>query len=828
MQIILNKSDSSENSINSFTYYLNDILINEIREKRNSGKLRFIKLDKANQNTVYDVYLDGVHELRQWIGSIKSDISKGVVSQYIDNTFNISKIKNPVKLIFTHDGSNTVDQNIIQAQSESGSGSSESSLYYYDYRDSIAAMRFPFVNNTNDVNNFGFTMSQNGNISFGIVDNRQSVVFDGNSYIQLNNSDSDFFFQGPNISAWTLSFWIRTSEDGGTVLVLKGSDVSSGFSLSVNTVVDDNNWHYVILDSSGNLYIDNVLQTNNLGNIFNVPGDYTVFGADFVENTVVSDFHTILNNEPFILYSTADGVSKPNGLFNAVVTGNIINSVLDGRECMIFPNDTSIRHFNLSSYNSGPHIQDSVSFSFWVNVSNGPVNTNQCVFCIKNSGVSENEERFIIRVNRINTDLRITCVFRDINGSLVCSMQDLQPASQTSWDHFVVLIAAGDYRMFRNGVECVYNVTNFRLTGVDKPTLYGTFKNIEQDDEVYLGTNRLITETTEGGASTNYTALLAGGNVTGQYVTGSGSDVSDNSRDATLVPTGALTNVTINDGTRTREGFISNGTSIIDLLAHASNLWPNFENTLSFWYHRNTADPTPTQKTIFYLKSTGGPVVLVRDMLSSSSTPEINIRFGQHGSGYSKSQATHAFNANEWVHIVVMSMSSPPYVRAYINGTDAVQQATNVGMSVGTQVFDYCAFFDDGNNRNLPAGGVISNVLFFDRELTATEVGYLYMGDNKGTDVLVPSFSDPFRSALSEFRIFPKILSETHISDLYGEQPNTTTVDPTNHFSGSMSELLVFDKLLDADARNAIYNETVKPPENNNNGDEIILQSNQE
>ena len=110
MQIILNKSDSSENSINSFTYYLNDILINERREKRNSGKLRFIKLDKANQNTVYDVYLDGVHELRQWIGSIKSDISKGVVSQYIDNTFNISKIKNPVKLIFTHDGSNTVDQ----------------------------------------------------------------------------------------------------------------------------------------------------------------------------------------------------------------------------------------------------------------------------------------------------------------------------------------------------------------------------------------------------------------------------------------------------------------------------------------------------------------------------------------------------------------------------------------------------------------------------------------------------------------------------------------------------------------------------------------------
>jgi len=357
-------------------------------------------------------------------------------------------------------------------------------------------------------------------------------------------------------------------------------------------------------------------------------------------------------------------------------------------------------------------------------------------------------------------------------------MQDMEPVAQ-EWTHVAVVIAAGQYRMYRDGLECSYNVTNFRPTN-NTGTLYGTFQTIEGDDEVYIGTNRLITAATEGGASTNYTALLAGGNVTGQYLTGNGSDVSGNSRDATLVPAGALTNVTINDGTRTREGIVSNRTSIVDLLAHASNLWPNSENTLSFWYHRNTIDPTMTQKAIFYLKSTAGPVVLIRDMLSSSSTPEINIRFGRNDSGYSRSQNFHTFSPNEWVHIVVMSTPSPPYVRAYINGADAVQEATNLDMSVGTQIFDYCAFFDDGGNRNLPAGGVISNALFFDRELTPTEVGYLYMGDEIETTTLTGSFTDPFRSSLSDFQMFPRVLTDAEISTL-GTPPDISIPTPTAH-----------------------------------------------
>lgn len=488
-------------------------------------------------------------------------------------------------------------------------------------------------------------------------------------------------------------------------------------------------------------------------------------------------YDTLMNELGKLQYSTADGVSSPAG-FEGTVAGLLTNETFARRNAIVFPADSTTRYIDLSAYSTGPHIQDTVTFSFWVNTDNSPINEKKTIFVIKNAAVVDNEERFQIWVRK-NDDgtLTITTIFRGLDGALIVSLQDKAQITQ-EWTHFAVVVAANRYEIYRDGVECPYNLSAYAPPNT--ATLYGTFQTIEGGDEVYIGTNRLITTETLEQQPVNYSNLIADGTVIAQYETADGIP-SIGAISAVGAPTSNNT-VTI-DG-RTGIEFNYNGWDINAL--GPSLQVPNL--TISTWYHPNANPGSWLMDWVAVPSVNASSWFWVRIRIYNDGDLDLWVR-----------DDTNGFNLrnkipllNDWNHIVLMITTTSPYLQVYINNAPVSYTPSSAGTIDHTQSFSsYDVKFGARIDLAEPMwGGVVSDMLFFNRELTVAEIGYLFNSLPTTSTTFNATFNDPFRGRLSDFQMFPRALSAAEIADLGTPETETTeTVTTGTKFTASVDNV---------------------------------------
>ena len=495
-------------------------------------------------------------------------------------------------------------------------------------------------------------------------------------------------------------------------------------------------------------------------------------------------YDTLMNEAGKLQYSTADGVSSPPG-FDGTVVGTLTNEVFERRNAIVFPVGSSERYIDLSAYTTGPHIQDAVTFSFWVD--NFVKNVPQCVFSIKNTAVGDLDERFSITLVNKDEGLQILMSLRalgeTVNDRKVVVRKDIEPITQ-EWTHFAIVIASGRYEIYRDGIECSYNQRNEVKPGATE-TLYGTFQEIEADDEVYIGSYRFVEETLGEGGSADYNALLTGGNVTAQYLFPDFTDETGNGFDGTIIPASTFTETVVNDGTHERNMIVSNGLSRVDFTSHANNICSGSTMTISFWYNCSGIDRSSIGYFGTLMQIQEGTIKNILTIYDKFTSVIPTLQFGVDANGNGRQQINTEieFDDTVWNHIVFSFIDTSPWYRIHINGAEIPVAALAGSLNIGSKTITQMHLFDNLNpfvgwrELYLPAGAGISNFLFFDRALTPVEIGYLYTGDTLPQPSFSASFIQPFQGRLSDFQMFPRALSATEIADL--GTPETESTETT-------------------------------------------------
>lgn len=471
--------------------------------------------------------------------------------------------------------------------------------------------------------------------------------------------------------------------------------------------------------------------------------------------TYDSGYSALMTESGKVQYSTADGVSDPAG-YDAVVVGTLTDSSFENRNAIVFPNDPSTKYFDLSAYTTGPHIQNAVTFSCWVYVSSGPMNTNQNLFTIKNSNAAQQNQRYVWYIKRTSSsELYVKMVFLDQNGTTVVNRAGIIPSTNT-WMHLACVVAAGRYELWANGSQVNYNAGN---TVNGTATLYGTFEEIEEYDEVYIGIDRVTAALAEPTLPAEYTNLVEGPDITRHHLTADGLDATAgaNHMDVSAV---AHVAYTYDDGTITRDGWIDLTSLGQSRITNTLPLFANEPWTFSFWFVSQKTD-----------QSSGTGVEMFR-MLDGDSTWFFRVTCFP-GSGNQKtisiiwnSNGTTIFSfpveIGKWNHVVIVARSLNFTV--YLNAVDI---SGNVPFNI-TPLNSAGRTLYGMNTQHFTSGGDpseigYSNHAFFSRELTATEVGYMYLDNPLNYSA---SFNSPLRSPLSDFQMFPRALSAAELTSL--------------------------------------------------------------
>lgn len=483
-----------------------------------------------------------------------------------------------------------------------------------------------------------------------------------------------------------------------------------------------------------------------------------------------------------LTYSESDGTCT-NTSFNATPYGTLIQNMALAssvspsytRNAIIFPS-TGVAYLDVSEYSTGPHIQPFATFSFWAKKNAAANNEQNDIFVIKNVNVSDNEERFQIRILSYGTGWRLTTVFRGIEADgLICSLGHNFNCDPEDWTHFAVVIASGVYEQYINGILCTNNVTNFIKPGADE-NIQQTFIDIALEDEIYIGTNRLITQTTLEQQPTNYNNVITDGTVVAHLPNPDGLDIVN-----TYHPAGApFTTPTVYtiDG---RTGYQPNG-QWFDMNAHKTAIvLPKM--TWSIWIHDrkpNIKDGKGSNEFVFQLrKHAPGDVNTTVDFLNlrqMSNSEKFQVRVDINDV---RDDTYIQYTTNQWnLWTFVFDNTDSTGLRVYLNAVEQTMPAKPYDFSNWGPDFHLGVFGNwSGSTVTLNDGQVVDDLLFFNRALSATEVGYLFNSQPSTTTTYEASFTDQNRCALSDFQIFARKLTSTEIGQL-GAYPTFDTVDP--------------------------------------------------